>query len=259
DTIVVSVPDTYALQNGKIVIAPTVDGNKLPAMTVSVVAPKKALNDLVTLLSPSYRAELDGTTTLDFIAPGGYAKAAGYTLHQPDVQHPDVSGYIVKLAEIDLDSDGKGTISFDADEYPHGPVAVKVKAWKTDGTTSIEDYFQFYNTGGTDWNIGLDSAPMPTQLDGKGMQVTFEDDFKTMPTISKTGIDAQGNRTTYISHKPDYKDYGDALFANYGSAYDPFKVVEDYMKIKTTYYEDPLPASVDGYQRHFTTGFLSSV
>ncbi|NBD28131.1 sugar-binding protein [Paenibacillus glycinis] len=259
DTIVVSVPASYALPNGTIKIAPIVDGIKYAEQTVSVVAPKIPLPDLVTLQSPAYRAELDGESTLNFTAKGGYAAAAGYMLHQPDAGHSDSSGYIVKLADVTLDGDGKGSITFDADQYPHGPVAVKVTATKADGSKTIEDYFQFYNTGGVDWNMGLENAPMPSQLNGLDMQVTFEDDYKTMPTISKTGIDGQGQRTTYASHKPDYKDYGNALFADRGSAYDPFEQVEDYLKIKTKYYEEKLPASVDGYQRNYTTGFLSSV
>ncbi|SFI98396.1 Glycosyl hydrolases family 16 [Paenibacillus sp. UNC496MF] len=259
DTIVVSVPADYALPNGQIKIAPIADGVKYAAQTVSVVAPKIALPNLVTLQSPAYRADIDGETTLNFSAKGGYAKAAAYMLHQPDAQHADASGYIVKLGDVTLDADGKGSIAFDADQFPHGPVAVKVTATKADGTTAIEDYFQFYNAGGADWNMGLDNAPMPAQLAGLDMDVTFQDDYKTMPTISKTGKDGQGNRTTYASHKPDYKDYGNALFADRGGAYDPFRQVEDYLKIKTTYYEDPLPSSVDGYQRHYTTGFLSSV
>ncbi|QHW33172.1 hypothetical protein GZH47_21890 [Paenibacillus rhizovicinus] len=259
DTIVVSVPAAYALPNGTIKIAPIVNGVKYAEQTVSVVAPKIALPDLVTLQSPAYRAELDGETTLNFTAKGGYTAAAGYMLHQPDAEHTDASGYIVKLADVTLDSDGKGSITFDADQYPHGPVAVKVTATKADGSKTIEDYFQFYNNGGADWNMGLENAPMPSQLDGLDMQVTFQDDYKTMPTISKTGIDGQGQRTTYASHKPDYKDYGNALFADRGSAYDPFEQIEDYLKIKTKYYEEKLPANVDGYQRHYTTGFLSSV
>lgn len=257
DTIVVSVPAAYALPNGTIKISPIVNGIKYATQTVSIVAPKIALPDLVTLQSPAYRGNISGQTTLNFTAKGGYTAAAGYMLHQPDAQHTDTSGYIVKLADVTLDSDGKGTITFDADQYPHGPVAVKVTATK--GTKTIEDYFQFYNTGGVDWDISLNSAPMPSQLNGLGMNVTFQDDYKTMPTISKTGVDGQGQRTTYASHKPDYGDYGNALFASRGTAYDPFEQVEDYLKIKTKYYVNPLPASVDGYQRHYTTGFLSSV
>lgn len=259
DTIVVSVPAAYALPNGTIKIAPIVNGVKYATQTVAIVAPKIALPDLVTLQSPAYRADITGETTLNFTAKGGYTTAKGYMLHQPDAGHTDASGYIVKLADVTLDGDGKGSITFDADQFPHGPVAVKVTATKANGTTTIEDYFQFYNTGGVDWNMGLESAPMPSQLNGLGMEVTFQDDYKTMPTISKTGIDGQGQRTTYASHKPDYGDYGNALFASKGTAYDPFDQVEDYLKIKTKYYEDPLPASVDGYQRHYTTGFLSSV
>ncbi|WP_194843257.1 sugar-binding protein [Paenibacillus sp. B01] len=258
DTIVVQVPESYTLQSGKIKITPKAGGNVYPQLSVGIVAPKQALPNLVTLLSPAYRAEIEGQTELEFTAPGGYATAKAYMLHQPDAAHPDPGGYIVELASVTLDPEGKGSFAFDADEFPHGPTAVKVKAFKSDGT-EIEDYFQFYNNGGVEWNIGLDSAALPAELQGNGLQVTFADDFKTMPTISATGKTAGGVRTTYTSHKPDYQDYGGALFAKFESEYNPFSQVEDYLRIKTTYYEDKLPASVDGYQRNFTTGFLSSV
>ena len=260
DTIVVHVSPDYTSQKGVISITPVTTGNvKYPVVNIKAVAPKTYLRDIVSLISPEYRSEIDGITTMNFIAPGGYTTAAAYAVCPPDDSDSNPYGRVVTLAEVDLNASGEGSFTFDADIMPHGPVCVKIVATKDDGVTTCDGYFQFYNNGGIKWNTGLENAPTPAQIQGRNMVLTFYDDFKTMPAISATGKDSNGNRTTYTSHKPDYKDYGDALFAPYEGPYNPFEHVEDYLKITTTKYDEKLPASVDYWQRYYTTGFLSSL
>lgn len=260
DTIVVHVSPEYTSQKGVITITPIATGGvKYPVVKITAVAPKMAPKDIVSLSAPAYRSELQGQTSMEFIAPGGYTRAEAYTIYAPDASDSNPNGHVVTLANVGLNSEGKGTFNFDANLVPHGPVCVKIVAVKADGITTCDGYFQFYNKVGVKWNTGLDNTIVPTQLQGLNMTLTFSDDFKTMPTISATGKDSQGKRTTYTSHKPDYQDYGDALFASYEGAYNPFKQVDDYLKITTTKYEDKLPSSVDYWQRNYTTGFLSSI
>lgn len=90
-------------------------------------------------------------------------------------------------------------------------MAVKAVASKADGSKTITDYFQFFNTSGVSWDVGLDAATLPADAQGRGLEVAFEDDFTSMPSISATGTDANGQHTTYTLHKPDYQDYGEAV------------------------------------------------
>jgi beta-glucanase (GH16 family) len=231
------------------------------ALVTQVRLDKATPPDIVSLASPEYRAEIEGMTTLEFIAPGGYAKAEATSVHAPDAANPDQHGYLYKVGPVVLDGEGNGAITFDADALPHGPVSVRVVATKADGKTQCDGYFQFYNNGGENWQVGLDASGLPESVQqnqaelGKAELVTvFADDFESAPSITRTGAGA-----TYAAHKPDYGDYGGALFAGpENPLYNPFSQVEDYLKIVTKYYEEPLPASVDGYRRNYTTGFLSS-
>ena len=209
-------------------------------------APTQPVADIITLVSPAYRADIEGETTLDFIFLGGYAEAEAYSL----VAAADV----VSLGDpVALDEDGAGSIIFDAEILPHGPVSVRVIARKTDGTVSRDNFLQFYNLGGTVVNTGL--GDLPPQLDGMSMELLFADDFTAMPTISRDGLDRNGNPTTYIAHKPDYKDYGAAQFADYEGPNNPFHQMDEYLRITTAYDEN----LVDGYNRKHYTGFLASV
>lgn len=259
DTLVVHVSSDYMSQKGVVTITPVgSDGVKYPVVKITAVAPKTAPKNIVSLISPAYRTDLEGQTTMEFIAPGGYTTARAYTVYAPDSSDSSPNGHAVTLADVSLNDEGKGSFTFNGDLLPYGPVCVKILAAKADGTT-CDGYFQFYNKGGIKWNTGLENTPVPAQLQELNMALTFSDDFKTMPAISATGKDSNGNRTTYTSHKPDYQDYGDALFASYEGAYNPFKQIDDYLKITTTKYDEKLPSSVDYWQRYYTTGFLSSL
>ncbi|MBB6732341.1 hypothetical protein H7C18_15580 [Cohnella sp. CBP 2801] len=254
DDITVTVPEDYSTNTGVITVTPVSGGLNYPVMTIAVSVPLLPPKDIVSLTDPSlYRSTISGNTTLQFVALGGYTSAKAQFLHAPDATHTDSHGYIVEVGPVSMDENGIGSVTVDADQMPHGPVSVRVVASTPAGKTA-DGYFDFWNDGGQDWNVGLPAdGDLPAAAQGKGLSTVFADDFNTMPSISYTGKNA-----TYAAHKPDYADYGEALFADPDSAYDPFSQVESYLRITTTKYDQKLPKSVDGYERYFTTGFLSS-
>ncbi|MEK0314597.1 chitobiase/beta-hexosaminidase C-terminal domain-containing protein [Cohnella sp. 56] len=254
DNITVPVPADYSSTKGVIKVTPVSNGLNYPVMTIAVNTPLLPPSNIVSLTDPSlYRSTISGNTTLQFVALGGYTSAKAQVIHAPDAAHPDTHGYLVEVGPVSLNQNGIGSVTINADQMPHGPVSVRVVASTPAGKTA-DGYFNFWNSGGQDWNVGLPADNvLPAAAQGKGLSTVFADDFNTMPSISYTGSGA-----TYAAHKPDYQDYGEALFANPNSTYNPFSQAEDYLRITTTKYDQKLPKSVDYYERNFSTGFLSS-
>jgi len=254
DDITVTVPADYSSTRGVIKVTPVLNSLNYPVMTIAINVPLLPPSNIVSLTDPSlYRSTISGNTTLQFVALGGYTSAKAQVIHAPDAIHPDVHGYLVEAGPVSLDENGIGSVTINADEMPHGPVSVRVVVSAPAGRTA-DGYFNFWNVGGQNWNVGLPAdSDLPAVAQGKGLNTVFADDFTAMPSISYTGSGA-----TYAAHKPDYQDYGEALFADPNSAYNPFSQTEDYLRITTTKHEQKLPKSVDFYERNFSTGFLSS-
>lgn len=199
----------------------------------------------ITVLSPAYRSDIKGKTTIKVHAPG-FKNLSVSCWHQPDKLHADTLGYNSKfVTDITTDEHGYASFVFPANEFPHGPLTILVCANNGPDTC----YLQLYNTGGVKWNEGLTKTPSPPQT--KGMRLVFADDFNRMPTISRGGKDA-----TYNSVKADGTEYGDAISADRGGPYDPFYQTGTYMRIRTEYrpgIEDKM-----GWKRKYTSGMLTS-
>lgn len=260
DILRVQVPADYAQGNTKLVFVPKVDEKAVGNIEVYAAAATTPA-DIVSLITPEYRANIRDNTQVEFIIPGGYAKANAWTLYAPDAEHTDLQGYAVNLTPqaITLDAAGRGSFSFDASKLPAGPVTVRIIAEKANGIRKSEhNFFAFYNVslGARAWSTGLAGTPVPEQIADMGMELFFSDDFTDAElSISKDGTDAQGNKTDYISHKPDYGDYGQAKFEDYESGNNPFSQVGNYLKITTKY----APGQEDTWNRDYYTGFLASV
>ncbi len=54
---------------------------------------------------------------------------------------------------------GIGSFVFPADEFPHGPVHVRIYTNNQDKTRKDYREIQLYNTGGVVWNQGLPGRP----------------------------------------------------------------------------------------------------
>ncbi|HEY5583325.1 MAG TPA: glycoside hydrolase family 16 protein, partial [Ruminiclostridium sp.] len=205
------------------------------------------------VISPTYRSTINGTVTIQFIAPR-MKNVWASSWHQPDALNTNPLGYNSKFQRVTPDADGFGTITFPANDYPHGPVTILLSAWDSvegdpNFTNSDNCYLQLYNEGGVSWKEGTASAPAPAQT--AGMSLVFSDDFTSMPTISRGGAGA-----TYNSIKPDNTDYGDAICADYGGQYNPFYQKDSYMTIRAS--KNVNAADPMGWKREYTSGMLTS-
>ncbi|SFD77224.1 Beta-glucanase, GH16 family [Paenibacillus catalpae] len=211
----------------------------------------------LSVVSPSYGASINGTVTIKFYAPG-MQNVWARSWHQPDTANPNPNGYDSWFARVTPDADGYGEVTFPANQFPHGPVTVVLSSWDSpegnpNYTRSDNCYLQLYNEGGVTWKQGIPSAPSQAS----GMSVLFQDDFTGPLSASRTGAGA-----TYATAKPDAPngtEFGEAIFADYGSANNPFAILgNQYLRIRAS----KAPAgTVDpmGWNRTYTGGLLSSV
>ena len=172
--------------------------------------------DQVSILSPAYGSDISGKTTLSICAPGFtsatvkcWKQGAGF-------------GADATVGKIALDNQGRGTIDFPADDYPHGPITVRITG--TNWITRDNCYLQLYNKGGVIWNQGMPSSPPPG---AEGMSLVFADDFNSPLSIS-----SQDARATYFDHKPGGGDFSFLPFTGHHDPNDPFSQVDSYLRIR---------------------------
>ncbi|MBM7564910.1 glycoside hydrolase family 16 protein [Paenibacillus sacheonensis] len=211
----------------------------------------------VSVISPSYGGTVNGTVTIKFYAPG-MQNVWARAWHQPDASNGGANGYDKWFQRVTPDANGYGEVTLNASDYPTGPLTVILSAWDSpegnpNYTQSDNCYLQLYNSGGVVWKRGIPAAP----AQASGMSVLYQDDFTGSLSISQTGAGA-----TYASHKPDSpggSDFGDAIFADYESAYNPFTVLGgNFLRIRASKtpagYVDP-----KGWNRTWFGGMLSSL
>ena len=173
---------------------------------------------IISVTSPDYCSDISGDTSINIVAPG-----------MSDVtvkcwQQGNGFGADSTVGDISLDPDGKGSITFPADKYPHGPITVRLSCAK-DGK-SDNCYLQLYNKGGLSWNEGMPKAPPPA---ADGMPLIFADDFNGPLSISTTDTKA-----TYYDHKPPNgsQDFSTLPFSDIESQKNPFLQVDNYLRIR---------------------------
>ena len=61
------------------------------------------------------------------------------------------------VATVTLDGKGNGSFVFPANDYPHGPIMLRISG----ALGSLKDncYLQLYNKGGVSWNEGIPGSP----------------------------------------------------------------------------------------------------
>ena len=124
-----------------------------------------AQNNIIKVVSPTYCSDIKGNTKIDILAPS-FTKLIVKCWKQGSKFGVDSS-----VGDVTLNNEGKGSIVFPADKYPHGPLTIRIS-----GTGSINSdncYLQVYNTGGVSWNQGMPTNPSAA----KGMKLVFADDF----------------------------------------------------------------------------------
>ena len=173
---------------------------------------------LIGVKSPAYCSDIQGNTTIDISAPTYsevkvhcWKQGAGYGTYE-------------LVGTVALDSEGAGTIVFPADEYPHGPLNIRISGTNSE---SYRDncYLQLYNKGGVSWNEGLPADPPAAA----GMKLVFADDFDTELSI---GVDP--SKHTYYDHKPPYgqEDFSSIPFTSFDHKNNPFSQVDSYLRIR---------------------------
>ena len=105
----------------------------------------------IAVTSPAYGSDVKGDTPLN-IAAAGFE-----TVTVKCWQQGDGFGTDSTVGEVKLDAQGKGSIVFPADKYPHGPITVRIIG--VDGKVKDNCYLQLYNKGGVSWNEGLPKDP----------------------------------------------------------------------------------------------------
>jgi hypothetical protein len=174
----------------------------------------------VSVTSPAYGSDVAGDTPIAIAAPGFK------TVTVKCWKQGDGLGTDSTVGEVALDAQGKGAVVFPADQYPHGPVTVRISG--ANGPVKDNCYLQLYNKGGVSWNEGMPKDPPPAAA---GMTLVFADDFKGPLSISSTDPKA-----TYYDHKPPggSQDFSTLRFTSFDQPGNPFSQVDTYLRIRAS-------------------------
>lgn len=174
--------------------------------------------NMVSVTSPAYGSDVQGETKIAISAPG-LSNATARCWKQGGRLGSDSV-----VATVSLDSKGRGSFTFPADRYPHGPITVTI----TGESGGVKDncHLQLYNRGGVRWNEGM---PAEIPLAAKGMKLVFADDFKGPLSISSSNPKA-----AYYPHKPPNgsQDFSVHTFSDPDSPKNPFAHVDTYLRIR---------------------------
>ncbi len=173
----------------------------------------------VSVLSPEYCSDVKGDTTVKLAARGFKSVTAKCWKQGPGF------GSDSTVATVALDAQGKGSFVFPADQYPHGPITVRISGMN--GNVQDNCYLQLYNRGGVSWNEGLPKDPPQTQ----GMKLLLADDF-----TGPLSIGGDNKKTTYYDHKPPHgwQDFSAHRFTGREEPGNPFAQVDTYLRIRAS-------------------------
>ncbi len=173
--------------------------------------------DIIKVTSPKYCSEIEGNTNINVHAPNFkqltiycWKQGAGF-------------GENSTVCVVNLDREGFGTFTFQADQYPHGPITLRLSGESSSNTDNC--YLQLYNKGGISWNEGMPAIPPPAE----GMKLVYADDFN-----SELSIGGDGSKATYYDHKPPYgqEDFSSIPFVDFNSPINPFSQIDSYLRIR---------------------------
>ena len=180
----------------------------------------------IQIIEPACRSDVKGNVMIKFSA-SGMEQAKAFCWQQPIQENTSHWGHRVDLVPegITLEADGTGAFTFPADEFPAGPLNIRIFAFNKEGK---RDFFelQLYNKGGVNWNRGIPGNDPPAAT-ANGLQLVFSDDFDGPLSISNDG---QGAR--YCAHKPLTGDFSGWQFTDVTSPYNPFEQRDSYLRIK---------------------------
>jgi len=192
----------------------------------------------ISVSSPAYCSDIKGDVTVNFTARG-MTKAEVLCWQQPTKDNPNPWGHDVVVANVALDPSGNGSFVFHADQFPNGPIMLRIHA-KDEGKKQDLCQLQLFNQGGEVWNQGIPKNDPPA---AQGMKLLFSDDFNGPLSINGNGVGA-----TYESHKTGGGDFSGWPFSNNEGAMNPFSQVGTFLRIHASQ-----PAGTKG-----STGLISS-
>ena len=203
----------------------------------------------IAVSAPAYGSEIKGDVSVTFKAPG-MTQAKALCWQQPAEEpvpvegrwqrtkrslfgatppptpaksEPSPWGHDVNLApDLKLDAEGNGSFLFHADQFPNGPITIRIQA-KDNGKKQDICELQLYNKGGIVWDQGIPKSDPPA---AKGLKLAFADDFGGPLSISPDGKNAR-----YPSHKTGGGDFSGWPFSNPGGENNPFGQTGTFMRI----------------------------
>jgi len=122
---------------------------------------EETLGCQISVLAPRYCSDVRGNTAVSLAAPG-FRSVTVKCWKQGGLMGSDSI-----VATPALDPRGNGTFVFPADQYPHGPLTVRILGSR--GAVKDTCYLQLYNKGGVSWKEGMPKAPPQA----KGMKLVF--------------------------------------------------------------------------------------
>jgi len=175
----------------------------------------------IAVSSPAYCSDIKGDVTVTFKAPN-MTEVKALCWQQPTKEDPNPWGHDVNLApDLKLDAEGNGSFVFHADQFPNGPITIRIYAKNAKKQDICE--LQIYNQGGVVWNQGIPKTQPPG---AKGMKLVYEDDFNAPLSISPDGQNAK-----YPCHKTGGGDFSGWQFSNPDGDNNPFGQVGTFMRI----------------------------
>ncbi|TWT78769.1 Endo-1,3-1,4-beta-glycanase ExsH [Planctomycetes bacterium CA13] len=175
----------------------------------------------IRVMQPALRSEVRGDVTVKFQA-SGMPHANALCWHQAESLDRWGEDSNLIPGGIVLDANGNGTFVFPADEFPHGPVNVRIYAHNGNDKKDIFE-LQLFNLGGVKWNEGIPATDPPAT---KGMRLIYADDFDGPNSISNDGRDAK-----YNAHKPGGGDFSGWQFSNVLGDGKPFDQKDTWLRI----------------------------
>ena len=176
----------------------------------------ETLGGQIDIASPEYCSDVRGDTRVALSARG-FTRVTAKCWKQGEGFGVDST-----VAEVGLDDRGNGSFVFPADQYPHGPLTVRIGGER--GLIKDNCYLQLYNRGGVSWHEGI---PKDAPLAAKDMSLVFADDFNGPLSISTKDAKAR-----YFDHKPLGGDFSTLPFTGHDQPGDPFAQVDTYLRIR---------------------------
>src|SRR5437660_1732399 len=201
----------------------------------------QAIANRVAIISPAYCSHIEGDTKITIAAPGFKAVVAKCWRQGPGLGSDSI------VTNLSLDAQGRGSFDFPADNYPHGPITIRISGDENGAKDNC--YLQLYNRSGVSWKEGIPAGAPPA---AKGMSLVFADDFSGPLSIS--GADP---KAAYYDHKPGGGDFSSIPFADFHSARNPFDQVGTYLRIRAS--EQTHSAGLISSLKNDGTGIKASV